>query len=673
MRIVLAALVAVLGLLDPALAQSIRPSPSPSPRPISTPQPRPISTPQPRPSPMPISRPSPAPISRPIATPQRPSPTPRPIATPSPRIDNSPRPIARPSPTPSYPQPRVDRPVVTQPRYSNPTPSPVAPRPVDQPRVRVQPAPTQPVQPGPSTGYRPPVRSGEQPRIRVPGPGVQPDSRTAPSPAPDYRAKLRDLYDRRPEPTVPGVKPGTPRPVDAKPIGAKPIGAQPVDSTGGNRARLRPVPTDGAKPGTTAPVVDGARRSAPPAADRRYPVPGRSAPAPAAPVDQPKLRSRDGRTDLPGTRGDVVGRVAPTTPRVVPPRSSPPPASGSPRLNPPPTHRGGTTWPTPIVNNPRYDGSTYSGSCNWFWGSWQWGGHCAVFGPSYARWGCYSYPYYYSNWWCRNWYDCNSSFSLWWSSCSPSYGYASYSSWWWPTNCYLPGTWLGSMSFADWCPDYVDWGWSPPTSTYVITTRIEGSGGATPVEEPAADTRSPEEKAAENLRTLADRHLRLGDWYFRQGRFAEAAESYTRALAYAPDDGSIHFVIADALFATADYHYAAFMIRKALDFDPDLAKADADKRAFYDDPSLFDAQLAALQKYCGEKPYDAAAHLVLGYNLRFSGRSLEAAASFRRVLEIAPGDSAARAFLEALAAAGSPAPVTPTPPADAGAAGSDRK
>ena len=50
----------------------------------------------------------------------------------------------------------------------------------------------------------------------------------------------------------------------------------------------------------------------------------------------------------------------------------------------------------------------------------------------------------------------------------------------------------------------------------------------------------------------------------QEGRYADAAESYMRALTYAPADGSIHFLVADALFAQGDYHYAAYMITKAL-------------------------------------------------------------------------------------------------------------
>lgn len=566
----------------------------------------------PRPAPMPRVQPTP---SLPTPRVERPSyPTPTPRAQPTPSYPSPIRPSpSQPSPVRSSPTPRVERPRTTNP---SPNPSPIAP--------------------APSTGYQPP-------RARTP---------VAPSPAPDYRGRLRDLYDRRTPPAD-----AKPAPVVTKPIGTTPVVgdapvAKPREPGASQPPRLRPVNPVSPEPKQPGAPRAGNPRTTPPVSGR-YPVPGRE-PAPIAPGEKPRTKPRDGGSSAPGNRGDVVTR--PTTPRVVPPRSNPP--RGNPPRSGPPTNRPNPR-PSPTPHNPRYDGRTYVGSSRWFYGSWHWSGHCASFVPSYSRWGCYSYPYWYSSWWCRNWYDCNSSFVLWWRSCAPARPVISVANWWWPSSCYYPGTWLGSMSFADWCPDTVDWGWCPPT--VIVAPRVETivvSGDPELRREgpdAASAELSAEEKAAADLRTLADRHLRLGDWYFRQGRFEEAAESYTRALAYAPDDGSVHFVLADALFATGDYHYAAFMIRKGIEFDAGLARADADKRSFYDDPKLFDAQLAALQKYCAEKPYDAAARLVLGYNQRFSGDREGALASFRRVLEIAPGDSAAREFLGALAEPKTPA------------------
>jgi hypothetical protein len=66
-------------------------------------------------------------------------------------------------------------------------------------------------------------------------------------------------------------------------------------------------------------------------------------------------------------------------------------------------------------------------------------------------------------------------------------------------------------------------------------------------------------------------------------------------------------------------------------------------------------------RYVEEKPYDAMAHLVLGYNLKFSGKPKDAAKAFQRVLEIDPASRAARLFLDALTAP----PAKAAPPKEA--------
>ena len=106
-------------------------------------------------------------------------------------------------------------------------------------------------------------------------------------------------------------------------------------------------------------------------------------------------------------------------------------------------------------------------------------------------------------------------------------------------------------------------------------------------------------------------------------------------------------MLSDALFAVGDYHFAAFLIAEALRLEPDLARAEADKRTFYSDVEVFNRQMDTLAKYLADKPYDAAAHLVNGYNLRFSGRTEEAKLAFRRVMEIEPSNQAAKTFLDA--------------------------
>lgn len=90
-----------------------------------------------------------------------------------------------------------------------------------------------------------------------------------------------------------------------------------------------------------------------------------------------------------------------------------------------------------------------------------------------------------------------------------------------------------------------------------------------------------------------------------------------------------------------------------------MANVDTDKRLLYGDVTRFEAQMQTLQNYCNEKPYDAMAQLVLGYNLKLTLQPAAAERAFRRVLEIDPQSEAARLFLGALAATQQAPPQMP--------------
>ena len=364
------------------------------------------------------------------------------------------------------------------------------------------------------------------------------------------------------------------------------------------------------------------------------------------------------------------------------------PRAAAPRLGAPrPTNlgsHGGTRLVYPIANTygaPRYTWGRSSGYGGSVWNSWwdpcgRWGGNYGRgYGYSNYSYGGYGYGYgpygyyggfgglsYYSScgsfgfgislwqplWaWRHNyWNSCYSN--AWWSTWS-SPGYLSTGYWWYPSTTYCP-TYL-------YVPNTV---YVPPTTVNVPTTIVYASGGDTGVAPTvvaggsvvgsARSTSLPSDVTSEDMAiALAVKYVDLGDFYFRAGRFDDAVEAYGKARSYAPDDASVHFVLADASFANGDYHYAAFLITEAVRLDPTIVSATTDKRTFYGDVKVFEAQLAALDGYLGKQPYDAMAQLVRGYNLRFSGQDAEAQKAFGRVLEIDPDHRAAKAFLAALA------------------------
>jgi tetratricopeptide (TPR) repeat protein len=266
------------------------------------------------------------------------------------------------------------------------------------------------------------------------------------------------------------------------------------------------------------------------------------------------------------------------------------------------------------------------GFCNWGFDPFCW--NVGVLSP---------YNAFRSNYWNNCYRNCYwSTFSI--PNALPS------SYWWYPTTSYCP-TYLSvpSSVVVEAELDPVDDGYS-----IVNTARSAAAGGSADASVPAP---------ASTAEILAAQYIELGDFYLKNDRFEAATEAYAKARNHVPNDASIHFVLADAVFATGDYHYAAFLIAEAVRLDPAMVTADVDKRTFYSDKKLFEAQLEQLQNYCTTKPYDAWAQLVMAYNLRFSDRPTRSIAAFRRVLELDKGNPTAATFLADLV----PVPSTKPP------------
>lgn len=338
---------------------------------------------------------------------------------------------------------------------------------------------------------------------------------------------------------------------------------------------------------------------------------------------------------------DRAGSTANVAPRdvvaVSVPRANPVRATGgvtAPRLNPRTGSSvvSGTTAVGYGTNYGSYYGHSHrNGHCNDAWRIWWW--------PSSA-WNVHTSHCSVSFWW--PWYWAN---TYWWDNCYGSTWSYRWSRprcvttdyWWYPSYSYCPTYYFVPSLYAPAGSIAVETFADPVPTTISYAEPAPAAGGA------GRHNLPPEE--------LAAKYVELGDFYFKAGRFAEALDAYNRARGYAPSDASVHFLAADAAFATGDYPYAAYLIAEALRLDPGMAGVDVDKRLFYGDPKQFEDQMAQLESYLAAKPYDAQAHLVRGYNLCLSDRPVAALAAFRRVLEIAPDDRAAQVFVDALNAA----------------------
>ena len=165
---------------------------------------------------------------------------------------------------------------------------------------------------------------------------------------------------------------------------------------------------------------------------------------------------------------------------------------------------------------------------------------------------------------------------------------------------------------------------APQEEIVYIDEPIEGGGVAIPRDELATELGEPHDPnsltAQQALTRASEYYLQLGDRSFRDGQYGDAVHFYAKAVEFGEEQGVLYLVLADALFATGDYHYAAFAIRKALELDSTLVSGEVDKRTFYTDPSEFDHQLQLLERYVEDHFLDQDARLVLIVNYLFAGR-----------------------------------------------------
>lgn len=438
-------------------------------------------------------------------------------------------------------------------------------------------------------------------------------------------------------PTADAARPANPRPVGD--VGTGRPGGNSIDS------RYRPAPgAERPSPAATGATRPGANprpsRGDAPAVSNRYPVRD-TTPTATRPSATGGAAARP-TGSMPTTRPSATATA--TARPVAPHLGGPRPGSTSSIASGATAHvgypPGGGYYPDHCHNTVwggywdpchsyygGYWGGYYGGWCGYY-GGWSIGFGCGGFGWGFSLW----YPFWYAR--SCYWDQCYAD-TYWGAWTQPSCVSAGY--WWYPSSVYCP-TYLYVPGGVVVSESTVEAG--PGTTTEVV------SAGSGVVGSARASDAGP---GTENLsKGLAIKYVELGDFYFRADRFREAAEAYGKARSYAPDDASVHFVLADAVFADGDYHYAAFLISEGLRLDPRMATAATDKRTFYSDAKVFDAQMAALDAYLAKAPYDAQAHFVRGYNLAFSGKPAAALAAFRRVLEIEPEHRGAQTFAAAL-------------------------
>lgn len=84
-----------------------------------------------------------------------------------------------------------------------------------------------------------------------------------------------------------------------------------------------------------------------------------------------------------------------------------------------------------------------------------------------------------------------------------------------------------------------------------------------------------------------ERYLKVGDAYLREGQYARAAESFSLASLYGPNDRRVHIGRCHALFAAGEYAGSAIYLAKAIEVDPNQTLARMDLVNATGGPDLF--------------------------------------------------------------------------------------
>ena len=289
-----------------------------------------------------------------------------------------------------------------------------------------------------------------------------------------------------------------------------------------------------------------------------------------------------------------------------------------------------------LYYKPRRYFSFHFGLSSWWW-SLRWF-HCG-FSPWFASWDwCWNWsPWWYRHYWLTTYYYPMVYVPYYCIRYVPYYVWSG-ASWYFEYSLPYFYFWVNQIDSSD--------GWySPYTSRITIEyNNCSSDDSNDEIQEVSIKSNRKPDSTVE----IAGRYVKLGDAYFEDGRYLEAADSYLRALAYAPNSPSVYFALADSLFAAGDYHYAAYEIRKGITMDESLAKTKIDKRTFYKDPKEFIKQMERLEKWIAQHPKDSDAWLVLGYNRYFSGDKKGAKDAFMKVADMVPGDRASAIFLKEL-------------------------
>jgi len=147
-----------------------------------------------------------------------------------------------------------------------------------------------------------------------------------------------------------------------------------------------------------------------------------------------------------------------------------------------------------------------------------------------------------------------------------------------------------------------------------------------------------------------NRHMRAAEEYLKRGRHYRAADAYTLAAIYKPDDPLAYAGKSHALFAAGEYMSSALFLSRAIEIFPEYAQFKIDLVAMVGDKDKLEGRLANVEEWLDESNA-AELQFLLGYVYYQMGRQEEAEKMIYAAFERMPESPAVVALKKAITGA----------------------
>ena len=91
--------------------------------------------------------------------------------------------------------------------------------------------------------------------------------------------------------------------------------------------------------------------------------------------------------------------------------------------------------------------------------------------------------------------------------------------------------------------------------------------------------------------------MRAGEMYLKQGRYYRAADAYTLASIYKPDDPLVYAGKSHALFAAGEYMSSALFLARALEIFPEYARFKIDIVAMSGNRDMLESRMVDIVQW----------------------------------------------------------------------------